>query len=166
MTTAWTSKPIFALQPLPIDVYQTIYRRTGNGYVHIFEDVPRASAGSGLGLEVYRDDGTIAYSSEYKDLQIIDYIKMDLEGSSRVDFFSKDYGSTKIAVIPTVVPIGFGIRYGQPISTVFGIHFAITPMGVLKATMQIIGVIPNEEALQATTNWFKVEFLVIDTSSY
>lgn len=166
ITTAWTSKPIFALQPLPIDSYQSIYRRTGNGYIHIFEDIPRTSVGSGFGLEVYKDDGTIAYSSKYKDLHIIDYIKMDLEGANKTDFFSKNYGSTKIAVIPTVVPIGFGIRYGQPISSVFGIHFAITPTGILKASMQIIGAMPNESAVQANTNLYRVEFLVIDTSSY
>lgn len=166
ITTAWTSKPIFALQPLPINSYQTIYRRIGNGFIHIFEDIPRNSIGSGFGLEVYKDDGTIAYSSKYKDVKIIDYVKMSIKSTVEVDFFSKGYGSTNIAVIPTVVPIGFSLRYGTPMAMVYGIYFALTSTGVLKATMQSIGSVPIGAAENMNVNSYRVEFLVIDTTSY
>lgn len=163
----WADSDIFALQPIPNVEYQSIYRTARGGYIHVFEDIPQTASPSGLGLEVYRPDGSVSYSSKYRSINVIDYVKTRLTYiNGQNDFFSKNYGTTDIAVIPLISPIGFSLVGTTGYVGIWGLCFQISTTGLLEASMRGIGGMSGIEAQNMHRESYKVEFLVIDTSKY
>ena len=166
---SWNTKPIFAIRPDPNDKYALYFKSRDNNYegsgtIYNFKDAAPNSTNNGFGLEVYRPDGTLSYSSNEKGMNVIDYVKLNISGNTN-DFFSKNYGSTDIAVVPTLSPIGFS-GAGQPgMVTAYGLAFKLSSTGVLSASMIGFQVYP-EGIADYFGNTYKLEFLVIDTTGY
>lgn len=158
--------PLFAIQPTPNGLYTIVFKSTNfeNNRFKLYgiSDTP-SQLSSNFGLEVYRADGSVSFSSKNKGLKIIDYVKTNVKQSQNDIFFSKNYGSNNIAVIPAVLPIGF--VPGQAGSAiVYSIAFSIQS-GVLSAK-KIAFATASAGFLDRARDVYDVEFLVIDVSNY
>lgn len=137
---------------------------SGNGVVYTFNSQPTVESSSGLGLELYGENGEVYYSSKNKSISVIDsiFIPSDQLGASFT--WSKSY-SGHVAVIPSSLPLYLsssqGITYFRAISF-------YRQGNTLSAKWDIFNNRPyqSSDSVLQRTKASNLEFLVIDASNY
>lgn len=137
---------------------------SGNGIVYSFNSEPILKSPSGLGLELYGENGDVYYSSKNKSIKVIDriFIGSDELGSSFS--WSKSYHSG-VAILPCSVPIYLSSTQG--ITYFRAIRF-IRNGTIISAEWGLFNNRPyqNSDGVLQRTKASNLEFLVIDASHY
>lgn len=170
----WSKATAFAISPNPDQGFAFPYRsddpnqtyRFAQAGALIFEFTENTTDyGERTGLELYDASGKLTYSSTAKYMNVIDYVKVnDIRNG-----FSKNYGTTNIAVVPTVLPITATASQGDSSAYISGAVFSLTSSGLLTMKRELM----FGYSLFYVADWKAsinaaqiVEFLVIDTSIY
>lgn len=167
---SWNDTPMFAIRPTPDTGLLSFIKSDSNtgvdlstGTIYNFHEEMPVSNTSNLGLELYDANGRIVYASDYRNLSIIDSVT--LTRSNTVWDWSKNYGSTDIAVIPVITSMQFVGPIGIPSRGFLVMCFALSSAGVLSIGQKPVGSAPSG-ANQPYINSSMISFLVIDVSGY
>ncbi len=138
-------------------------RISGYGYLYVFDFNYTSSAENKYGLEVYDKNGNLTFTSNLLSLNIIDDVYIEninetyriLNGET--SYFSKNYGSTDIAVIPLISPMWWSS--GNAMSESYYIK-----NGCLRVSSAVF--LDDVWKKSLIIESFTLHFLVIDTSNY
>lgn len=137
---------------------------SGNGVVYVFNSQPTVKSSSGLGLELYGENGEVYYSSKNKSISVIDsiFIPSDQLGA---DFtWSKSY-SGQVAVIPSSIPLYLSSTQGITYFRAISFYRQGNTMSAKWGLFNNRPYQPSDSILQRTKA-SNLEFLVIDVSNY
>ncbi len=119
---------------------------------------PKKGSSDEYGIEVYDEHGKLTFANSYLNLNVIDHVKIESSNSNK---YTRDYGTTNIAVIPNKVTSAIWRveHIGFFISTAWWFEsgqlcFANTQ--VSSAPVLDYNIIQSDD----------IDFLVIDTSFY
>lgn len=167
----WSNASAFAISPNPDQGFAFPFRDDDPNHAHraaqagalIYEFTENiVYHGERSGLELFDASGNMTYSSSAKGMNVIDYVKVDISQG-----FSKNYGSSKIAVVPTVLPLS-GAMSSHGWFGVLSAGFSLSSSGLLTTNWSVIcGYSVFYVAdWKIPVNSKRLEFLVIDTSMY
>lgn len=167
---SWNDTAMFAIRPTPDTGLVSFIKSNSNtgadlstGTIYNFHEELPVTNISRLGLEVYDANGRLTYASDYKSINIIDSVT--LARSSSVWSWSKDYGSTDIAVIPVITAMEFVGPLGIATRGFLVMCFALSSAGVLSIGQKPVGSAPSG-ANQPYVSSSTISFLVIDVTGY